>query len=113
MLRRDYLNFLTASLGEYHEEMIRGAQARAFSTIKECRNFIFLNSAKAECRGFYVRILSYTMTAIQHYGDIAIRFDNLHGFFNVKHSPSVKPAAGKFLEVVRNLPVDAIMLTNL
>lgn len=33
MLRRDYLNFLTASLGEYHEEMIRGAQARAFSTM--------------------------------------------------------------------------------
>ncbi|KYN23300.1 hypothetical protein ALC57_04173 [Trachymyrmex cornetzi] len=100
MLRRGYLNFLMASLGEYHEEMIRGAQPRAFS-------------CDAECRGFYIRILSYTMTAIQRYGDIVIRFDNLHEFFNVKHSPYVKPAARKFLEVVGNLPVNAIMFTNL
>jgi len=31
-------------------------------TREECCNSIFLNSAKAECRGFYVRPLSYTVT---------------------------------------------------
>ncbi|KYN34931.1 hypothetical protein ALC56_10899, partial [Trachymyrmex septentrionalis] len=137
-------------------------------------------SAKVESAAFYVRIPSYTMTAIQRYGDIVIHFDNLHGFYaqglkpkrgtkdqirranaaqrrgNVgshtyttnmraqlefcalcptitrsrcdgalarvvrvacvfisgKGGRSVCCATGKFLEVVRNLPVDAITLTN-